>query len=119
RSTVAGTLLPPSPAGVFRHPILREPYTYQDGGQWDWFGGRLVRAEFERGQDVLARRHLGQIATRAVRSGGMREWATREGVGRGSAAYAGSDGGLGAALVAGRFGVDLHEGHLDLTVLLG
>ncbi|PYQ15670.1 MAG: hypothetical protein DMF80_08205 [Acidobacteria bacterium] len=117
-STVAGTLLPPYPRGVFRHPILREPYTYQNGGQWDWFGGRLVQAEFERGHAGLARRQLGQIAGRAVRSGGMREWATRDGAGRGSAAYAGSAGALGAALIAGLFGVDLHDGRLDLTVRL-
>jgi len=118
-STVAGTLLPPYPSGFFRHPILREPYTYQNGGQWDWFAGRLILAEFERGHAAAARRQLGEIARRVVRGGGLREWATRDGAGRGSAAYAGSAGALGAALVAGLFGVDLHEGRLDLTVRLG
>jgi len=118
-STVAGTLLPPYPAGFFRHPILREPYTYQNGGQWDWFAGRLILAEFERGHSAAARRHLGEIAARVSRGGGLREWATREGAGRGSAAYAGSAGVLGAALIGGLFGVDLHEGRLDLTVRLG
>ena len=118
-STVAGTLLPPYPSGFFRHPILREPYTYQNGGQWDWFGGRLVLAEFERGHSVAARRQLGEIAARVARSGGLREWATREGAGRGSAAYAGSAGALGAALIGGLFGVDLAGGRLTLTVRLG
>ena len=118
-STVAGTLLPPYPSGFFRHPILREPYTYQNGGQWDWFGGRLVLAEFERGHSAAARRQLGEIAARVVRSGGLREWATREGAGRGSAAYAGSAGALGAALIGGLFGVDLAGGRLTLTVRLG
>ena len=118
-STVAGTLLPPYPSGSFRHPILREPYTYQNGGQWDWFAGRLILAEFERGHAGAARRQLGEIARRVARGGGLREWATRDGAGRGSAAYAGSAGALGAALIAGLFGVDLHEGRLDLTVRLG
>jgi hypothetical protein len=118
-STVAGTLLPPYPSGFFRHPILREPYTYQNGGQWDWFAGRLILAEFERGHAVIARRQLGEIALRVAREGGLREWATRDGAGRGSAAYAGSAGALGAALIAGLFGVDLHDGRLDLTVRLG
>ena len=118
-STVAGTLLPPYPSGFFRHPILREPYTYQNGGQWDWFAGRLILAEFERGHAAAARRQLGEIALRVARDEGLREWATRDGAGRGSAAYAGSAGALGAALVAGLFGVDLHEGRLDLTVRLG
>lgn len=118
-STVAGTLLPPYPSGFFRHPILREPYTYQNGGQWDWFAGRLVLAEFERGHAAAARRQLGEIAARVARGGGLREWATRDGAGRGSAVYAGSAGALGAALIAGLFGVELHEGRLDLTVRLG
>jgi hypothetical protein len=118
-STVAGTLLPPYPSGFFRHPILREPYTYQNGGQWDWFAGRLLVAEFERGHATAARRQLGEIAARVARTGGMREWATRDGAGRGSATYAGSAGALGAAVIAGLFGVDLHGGRLDLTVRLG
>jgi hypothetical protein len=117
-STVAGTLLPPYPAGFFRHPILSEPYTYQNGGQWDWFAGRLLLAEFERGHSAAARRQLGEIAARVARSG-LREWATREGEGRGSATYAGSAGALGAALLEGLFGVDLQDGRLDLTVRLG
>jgi len=118
-STVAGTLLPPYPAGFFRHPILRDPYTYQNGGQWDWFAARLLLAEFERGHAAAARRQLGEIAARVARNGGLREWATRDGDGRGSATYAGSAGALGAALVAGLFGVDLHGGRLDLTLRLG
>jgi len=118
-STVAGTLLPPYPSGFFRHPILREAYTYQNGGQWDWFAGRLILAEFERGHAAAARRQLGEIAARIARGGGLHEWATRDGAGRGSAAYAGSAAALGAALVAGLFGVDLHGGRLDLALRLG
>ena len=78
-STVAGTLLPPYPAGFFRHPILREPYTYQNGGQWDWFAARLIQAEFEQGHAAAARRQLGEIAARVTRAGGLREWYTRDG----------------------------------------
>jgi hypothetical protein len=118
-STVAGTLLPPYPSGFFRHPILRDPYTYQNGGQWDWFAGRLLVAELERGHAAAARRQLGEIAARVARTGGLREWSTRDGAGRGSATYAGSAGALGAALLAGLFGIDLHDGRLDLTVRLG
>ena len=51
-STIGGVLLPPYPAGFFQHPILREPFTYQNGGQWDWWAGRFVLAEFERGHAV-------------------------------------------------------------------
>ena len=48
-STIAGVLLPPYPRGFFQHPAVNEEYRYQNGGQWDWFAGRLLLAEFESG----------------------------------------------------------------------
>jgi hypothetical protein len=118
-STISGVLLPPYPAGFFRHPILREEFAYQNGGQWDWFGGRLLLAAFERGQAAAAARELRRIAAQAVRNRGLFEWSTREGEGRGSARYAGSAGALGAALFRGLYGVDLRHDGLDLRVRLG
>jgi hypothetical protein len=118
-STISGVLLPPYPAGFFRHPILREEYAYQNGGEWDWFGGRLLLAAFEGGQAVPARRELRRIAAQAVANGGLHEWSTREGQGRGSARYAGSAGALGAAIMAGLYGIDLRHDGLDLHVRLG
>jgi hypothetical protein len=117
--TVSGVLLPPYPRGVFAHPILRDAYAYQNGGQWDWFGGRLVLAAFERGEAAFARRELGRIADQAARNGGLFEWTTREGKGRGSAAYAGSAGALGAAVLEGLYGIELRAGRLALHVRLG
>jgi hypothetical protein len=118
-STIAGTLLPPYPAGFFAHPILREPWSYQNGGQWDWFGARLVLAAFRHGDSALARRWLGELARKAQRNGGLHEWHTRDGEGRGSPTYAGSAGMLAAAVFEGLFGVSLSAGELNLTVRLG
>jgi hypothetical protein len=118
-STIAGTLLPPYRAGLFAHPAMREPWSYQNGGQWDWFGARLVLAAFEHGQSALARRWLGELARKADRSGGLYEWHTRSGEGRGSATYAGSAGVLAAAVFEGLFGVSLSADALSLTVRLG
>jgi len=118
-STIAGTLLPPYRAGLFRHPAMREPWTYQNGGQWDWFGARLVLAAFRRGESNLARRWLGELARKAQRNGGLYEWHTREGEGRGSRTYAGSAGALAAAVFEGLFGVSLSADELSLTVHLG
>jgi glycogen debranching enzyme len=118
-STIAGVLLPPYPRGVFRHPILSEPFTYQNGGQWDWFAGRLLLAQFERGEAERARRQLGAVAARVARNRGLHEWATRRGEGRGSARYAGSAGALAAALFQGLFGIDLRAERLDVRVRLG
>lgn len=117
-STVAGTLLPPYPAGVFLHPSMAQPWQYQNGGQWDWFAGRLLLAEFARGHAREARGQLGEIARRVARSGDFFEWSTREGEGRGSRRYAGGAGAIGDAIVHGLFGVDLGRGRLDLRIRL-
>jgi hypothetical protein len=118
-STIAGTLLPPYRAGLFLHPAMREPWSYQNGGQWDWFGARLVLAAFQRGESALARRWLRELAQKAQRSGGLYEWHTRDGQGRGSPTYAGSAGMLAAAVFEGLFGVSLSADELSLTVRLG
>src|SRR5262249_34736580 len=115
-STIAGVLLPPYPAGFFKHPILRDAYTYQNGGQWDWFAGRLLLAEFDRGNASAARRQLGEIAERVSRAGGLFEWNTLEGAGRGSAQYAGSAGALAGAVFQGLFGIDSRGDVLSLSV---
>ena len=118
-STIAGVLLPPYPRGVFPHPIMSEPFTYQNGGQWDWFAGRFLLAEFERGEAQRARAQLREVAGRVARNHGLHEWATRHGEGRGSPRYAGSAGALGAALFQGLFGIDLGAHGLRLRVRLG
>ncbi len=116
---LSGTVLPPYPTGFFRHPILREPWTYQNGGQWDWFAGRLLLAMFEAGRAETACEQLVAIARRVRQSGGLYEWYTREGAGRGSPRYAGSAGALGQAVYEGLFGVRLRADGLRLRVRLG
>jgi len=112
--TVAGVLLPPYPSGVFRHPILTEAWTYQNGGQWDWWAGPFVLAEFEEGHARAALRHLDQILDRVAAAGGLYEWTSRDGEGRGSPEYAGSAAAIGQALVEGAFGVSLRHDSLDI-----
>jgi hypothetical protein len=41
--TVGLTIYPAYPKGFFANEGLREPHTYQNGGDWMWFGGRTVR----------------------------------------------------------------------------
>lgn len=117
--TISGVLLPPFPAGTFRHPMLRQPFEYQNGGQWDWWGGRLLLAAFERGHAEMARAELARIADQIDRMGGLYEWSTPAGQGRGSAAYAGAGGVLGGAILRGLYGIDLRGDGLDLHVRLG
>ena len=41
-ATVGLAVYPPYPAGYFNLPSMR-PYGYQNGGDWSWFGGRMVQ----------------------------------------------------------------------------
>jgi hypothetical protein len=118
-STVSGTLLPPYPKGLFKHPLLDDPYEYQNGAQWDWFGGRLIYAMFENGFSELAREKMLEIISKNVKNRGFFEWDNKDGVGRGSDFYAGSAGSLGKALVEGYFGIKIRGGRLSLEPKLG
>jgi len=118
-STISGALLPPYPAGFFKHPAVDEPYEYQNGGQWDWFGGRLLYAMFESGFSRTAKDKLIEVIRKNTANGGLWEWDTREGAGRGSDFYAGSAGSLARALFEGYFGIRLGENGLSLAPRLG
>ncbi len=118
-STVSGVLLPPYPAGFFKHPAMDAPYEYQNGGQWDWFGGRLVLAMFENGFSGTAREKLAEIAGKNAANGGLFEWDTKEGAGRGSDYYAGSAGSLARALFEGYFGLKFGAERLAIEPKLG
>ncbi len=117
-TSFGAVLLPPFPSGAFLHPAMREPWSYQNGGAWDWFAGRFVLAEFAAGHSRLARGHLAGIARRVQSAGGLFEWYTRDGIGRGSGRYAGSAAALGQAVIEGLFGVDLRDGRLELDLRL-
>jgi hypothetical protein len=74
---------------------------------------------FENGFSRTARAKLLEIIRKNVANGGLFEWDTREGAGRGSDYYAGSAGSLARALFEGYFGFRLGEGRLDLEPRLG
>jgi len=118
-STIGGTLLPPYPKKFFKHPMMDDPYEYQNGGQWDWFGGRIVYAMFEHGFSGQAREKLLEIAKKDVANRGLYEWDSPEGTGRGSAFYSGSAGSLAKALFEGYFGLKISKESLELEPKLG
>lgn len=118
-STASGVLLPPYPAGFFKHPGLDEPYEYQNGGQWDWFGGKLVLEMFGRGMARTARAKLLEVAAKNVANLGLHEWEAKDGAPRGSDFYSGSAGSLALALIEGYFGLRLDRDSLTLEPRLG
>ena len=94
-ATIGGVLLPPYPSGFFRHPILREQFTYQNGGQWDWWAGRFSSRSSSAGTPLRPAASWRARGPRRRARGGLYEWNTREGQGQGSPRYAGSAGALG------------------------
>jgi hypothetical protein len=105
-ATISTTLIPPYAASVFQHPSMREPYRYQNGGQWDWFGAAMVEAEFKHGHSEQARVHLNQIAARILKGGsGIHEWYASDGSPQGSPSYAAAAAAIHGAVVNGLLGI--------------
>jgi hypothetical protein len=118
-STLSGTILPPYPKNFFRHPLLDDPYEYQNGAQWDWFGARLIYAMFQRGFSQTAKEKWLEIIGKNVENRGFFEWDNKEGVGKGSDFYAGSAGSLGKVLFEGYFGIKLRKDQLSIEPKIG
>ena len=103
--SVSYTLLPPYPAGFFPHPLLRSPWSYQNGGEWDWIGGRLILALYQAGFRAEAEKYLQEIAVRNLAEMNIFEWSDRAGMGQGASFFAGAAGILGEAILFGRLGL--------------
>ncbi len=117
-STVAGAVLPPFPAGFFK-TAWGKPFSYLNGGQWDWFAARLMLAEFERGYSTLAYRQMAEVAKKDVQAGGLYEWNTPEGEGKGANPYLSNAGALARAVIEGLFGITMSASALEIRIRLG
>jgi len=113
-STISGTLLPPYPQNVFKHPLLDSQFEYQNGAQWDWFGGRLINTMFTSGFSQQAGEKLLEIISKNIANRGFFEWDDQKGTGRGSDFFCGSAGSLGLALFEGYLGIKLTKDSLLL-----
>ncbi|MBN2246801.1 MAG: hypothetical protein JW755_13270 [Candidatus Aminicenantes bacterium] len=118
-STLSGTLLPPYPENTFKHPLLDEPFEYQNGAQWDWLGARLVYAMFENGLSGQAKLKLIEIIQKNLLNLGFFEWDDLQGTGHGSDYFAGSAGMMSRAVFEGYFGVKAGKNFLRLEPRLG
>ena len=97
-TSIGLTLYPPYPDGYFKNPILSQPYTYQNGGDWTWFGGRMIQQLTRNGFVEEAYRELQPMVDRVRENKGFYEWYTREGKPAGSSTYRGSAGVLAKAI---------------------
>jgi hypothetical protein len=94
-ATIGLTMYPAYPLGYFHNPQMTAPYTYQNGGDWTWFGGRMVQDLIDEGDIADAYREILPMIDRVVRVGGFYEWWTPDNQPRGSAGFRGSAGVLG------------------------
>ena len=98
-SSIGLTMYPPYPDGFFKNPQLTKPYTYQNGGDWCWFGGRMIQQLVAYGYVAEAYRNLQPMVERVVRVGDFHEWWSRDNQPKGSGKFRGSAGALGRAIV--------------------
>lgn len=93
------TLYPVYPEGAFLNRSM-VPYGYQNGGDWTWFGARMISALVENGFAEEAYRELLPFIERVLVNDGFYEWYTIEGKPNGSGAFRGSAGVLLEAIEA-------------------
>ncbi len=92
------TMYPPYPEGAFLNKGMY-PYGYQNGGDWTWFGGRMILALIDHGFMDEAYEHAKPMFERVVKNNGFFEWYTVENKPKGSATFKGSAGVLYDAIL--------------------
>lgn len=97
-ATIGLTMYPAYPEGFFQNPQVRKPYSYQNGGDWTWFGGRMVQDLVADGDYADAYRELRPMVDRVIRVHDFYEWWTPQDEPRGSSNFRGSAGVLGRAI---------------------
>jgi len=70
-ATIGMTVYPPYPLAEF--PDVA-PYTYQNGGDWTWFGGRMIQALIANGYPKEAYAELSPMIDRVLKNHGFFEW---------------------------------------------
>ncbi len=96
-SSIGLTLYPTYPAGSFKNPSMA-PYSYQNGGDWCWFGGRMIQQLVRNGFIQEAYQELQPMVVRVNRHGDFHEWWSLDNQPRGSGQFRGSAGVLGIAI---------------------
>jgi glycogen debranching enzyme len=98
--TIGLNQYPPYPNGFFVNPVQTAPYTYQNGGDWPWFGGRLVQQMVRLGFVQEAYDELQPMLKLFVRDSDLNEWYTPSGTAAGSERFKGAAGAIGTAIAA-------------------
>ena len=91
------TMYPPYPEGYFKNKGMY-PYGYQNGGDWTWFGGRMIQQLVRYGMTAEAYEHLTPMIKRVKDNNGFFEWYTVDNKPEGSGTFRGEAGVLYKAI---------------------
>ncbi|MEN7550651.1 hypothetical protein AAG747_22215 [Rapidithrix thailandica] len=97
-ASIGLTLYPTYPEGSFKNKGMG-PYSYQNGGDWTWFGGRMIQALITHGFVKEAYQELLPMTDRVVANKGFFEWYTVDNQPKGSGIFRGSAGVLAKSIM--------------------
>src|SRR5690606_5089799 len=89
--SVGLTLYPPYPEGSFKNKSMT-PYNYQNGGDWTWFGGRIIKQMIRNGFHQQAYEQIIPMLDRVIANDGFYEFYTIDNKPSGSGEFRGSAG---------------------------
>jgi hypothetical protein len=92
------TLYPPYPSELLGENVSA-PYEYQNGGDWTWFGGRMIQQLIHYGFVEEAYELSRPMFERVIDNDGFYEWYRIDGTPAGSAEFKGSAGVLGKSII--------------------
>ncbi len=92
------TLYPVYPENIYKNSSASKPYIYQNGGDWTWFGARMIQQLIQHGFINEAYKELQPMLYRTIKDRGFYEWYGVDGKPNGSAAFKGSAGVLAKAI---------------------
>ena len=92
------TMYPPYPEGSFENKGMY-PYGYQNGGDWTWFGGRMIQQLIKNGFVEDAYGQMQPMVKRVKDNDGFYEWYTVNNEPEGSGTFRGSAGVLYKAIL--------------------
>ena len=91
------TLYPVYPQGFFTGGMANA-YVYQNGGDWTWFGGRMIQQLARNGYTQEAYEEMRPMIDRVIKNNGFYEWYGQGNVPSGSGHFKGSAGTLAKAI---------------------
>jgi hypothetical protein len=97
--SISLSVWPPYPAASFSVSSgLMNPGSYQNGGQWAWFGARLIQGLIVHDDLADAFQAIKPMIAEVIHAGGFYEWTSLTGQPEGSPDYRAAAGELGLAI---------------------